>query len=98
MPNSTRKSTKAPYGRVCFVGVMPDRPNAQLDAGILGGGIWVTRSFVFGMKEWKEMTNLILNNDVHLEEMVTHRYPLEKAAEAYEVADKGRYGKVVFTW
>ena len=33
-----------------------------------------------------------------LTEMITHRYRLEDAAEAFRVAESARAGKVVFEW
>jgi threonine dehydrogenase-like Zn-dependent dehydrogenase len=30
--------------------------------------------------------------------MITHRYPLTEAAEAFRVADEGKSGKVMFVW
>jgi diketogulonate reductase-like aldo/keto reductase len=35
---------------------------------------------------------------LHPEVTVTHRFPLQRAAEAYRVADEGRSGKVVITF
>jgi threonine dehydrogenase-like Zn-dependent dehydrogenase len=30
--------------------------------------------------------------------MVTHRFPIEEAAEAFQLFDTGRTGKVIFEW
>jgi threonine dehydrogenase-like Zn-dependent dehydrogenase len=41
------------------------------------------------------LTTRIVNVwNLHPDTLVTHRFPLEKASEAYELMDKGNCGKV----
>ena len=35
---------------------------------------------------------------VPLKELITHRFSLDQAVEAYELFDSGKTGKVVFVW
>jgi threonine dehydrogenase-like Zn-dependent dehydrogenase len=35
---------------------------------------------------------------LHLDTMVTHRFALKQAKEAYELFDSGKTGKVVIVW
>jgi threonine dehydrogenase-like Zn-dependent dehydrogenase len=35
---------------------------------------------------------------MHPDRTVTHRFPVDQAAEAYDVADKGRSGKVAIVF
>ncbi len=36
--------------------------------------------------------------DLHPEVMVTHRFPIERAKQAYELFDSGKTGKVAIVW
>ena len=56
-------------------------------------GSWVTS--VRGMKDLVERLS---RWDLHPEDICTHTFPLEDAAEAYEVADEGKCGKVCITY
>jgi propanol-preferring alcohol dehydrogenase len=45
-----------------------------------------------------EVANYIVDHRVPLKNLITHRFPLEQAAEAYKLFESGQTGKVVFTW
>jgi threonine dehydrogenase-like Zn-dependent dehydrogenase len=45
-----------------------------------------------------ELVEQLVRWKLHPEVTVTHRFPLERAAEAYRLADEGRSGKVVVTF
>ena len=45
-----------------------------------------------------DLASFLIRHQIPLESMVTHRFPLEDAPEAFRVADSGRSGKVVFEW
>jgi threonine dehydrogenase-like Zn-dependent dehydrogenase len=45
-----------------------------------------------------ELTERLARWNIHPEITVTHEFPLEKAAEAYDVADKGQSGKVAIVF
>ena len=44
--------------------------------------------------QWEKMITTYLEKRHHLEAVVSHRFGLEEAGEAYRVADEGRQGKV----
>ena len=46
----------------------------------------------------EEAANWILDRNVKIDDLITHRYPLEQAAEAYTIFQEGQTGKVVFVW
>jgi propanol-preferring alcohol dehydrogenase len=48
--------------------------------------------------DWYDMTRTILMQDLKPGEIVTHRFSIEEASEAYALTDSGRCGKVVFEW
>ncbi|NQU96401.1 MAG: alcohol dehydrogenase, partial [Chloroflexi bacterium] len=45
-----------------------------------------------------EMARWILDRKIPLDEIITHRFPLAQADEAFALFDKGRTGKVIFEW
>ena len=53
-------------------------------------GSWVT-----SLPHMEELVERLSRWNLHPEKTVTHRFTLDQAAEAYEVADKGQSGKVV---
>ena len=56
----------------------------------------VIGNWYFNIGLYDEITTFILENDIPVEELVTHRYRLEDAEEAFVAFDEGRTGKVVF--
>jgi len=42
--------------------------------------------------------DLVASQEVSFEGIVTHRFPIEEASEAYRIFDEGETGKVVFEW
>jgi threonine dehydrogenase-like Zn-dependent dehydrogenase len=52
-------------------------------------GSWVT-----SLRHMEELLERLVRWNLHPDRIVTHRYPLEQADEAYCVADQGAAGKV----
>jgi threonine dehydrogenase-like Zn-dependent dehydrogenase len=52
-------------------------------------GSWVTSTWLM-----EELVERLVRWNLHPEEIVTHRFPLEKADEAYQLMASGRCGKV----
>ena len=52
-------------------------------------------SWNFNIHEYREMVHFYKHNR-DLVKLITHHYPLEKAAEAYELFIQGKSGKIVF--
>ena len=46
----------------------------------------------------EDLVEHLVRWDLHPEVLVTHRFTLEQAREAYETFDTGRTGKVAITW
>jgi threonine dehydrogenase-like Zn-dependent dehydrogenase len=46
----------------------------------------------------EETANWIIDRNLPIEDLITHRFPLEQAQEAYRVFQEGQTGKVVFVW
>ncbi len=83
-------------GRAVFVGKHEDK--ALAPSQIIGRQLTLMGSFVLPIHMYYEMLRLILERRVPLEAMVTHRFPLEKAQEAFALFDSGKTGKVIFEW
>ena len=52
-------------------------------------GSWVTSTWLM-----EELVERLVRWDLHPEDIVTHRFPLERADEAYRMMASGRCGKV----
>lgn len=83
-------------GRAVFVGKHEDK--ALAPSQIIGRQLTLMGSFVLPIYMYHDMLCLILDRGVPLEAMVTHRFPLEKAQEAFALFDSGKTGKVIFEW
>ena len=93
---NTIKSTRI-YGRACFVGeggetsfdVSRDIMHKQLTIH----GSWTMSTIGLG-----EVGRYVAERKLPLKKMITHRFRLEQAAEAYKLFESGQTGKMVFTW
>ena len=45
-----------------------------------------------------EVANYIVDHKLPLKKIITHRFSLDQAAEAYRIFEAGQTGKVVITW
>jgi threonine dehydrogenase-like Zn-dependent dehydrogenase len=85
------------WGRVAFVGegnLTTINPSPQM----LHKQLTVVGSWVFGLWEVKELVDFLAANDLHPDRMVTHRFPLESIADALDLFDGGKTGKVIIEW
>lgn len=55
-------------------------------------------SWIYNLGQFEEIVDHVLQRDIPLEELITHRYTIDQAEEAFRVFDSGATGKVVFTW
>lgn len=55
-------------------------------------------SFVIPIWMVSEMAAFIASKGLSFEKLVTHRFPIDQAKEAFELFDAGECGKVVFEW
>ncbi len=52
----------------------------------------------YALTDWYPMTRTILRHGLKPEQIITHRFPIEQADEAYALTETGRCGKVVLEW
>jgi len=85
-----------PFGRACYVGL--GSPNsAEIDFGNLILNVTtVFGSWTFSKSELIEIARFMVEAQVPLERMFTHRWSLEQAEEAFRLFDSGATGKCVF--
>ncbi|WP_420799386.1 zinc-dependent alcohol dehydrogenase family protein [Ktedonospora formicarum] len=55
-------------------------------------------SWVCSLPQMEELVEKLVRWQLHPEVMVTHRFPLAQAREAYELFDSGKTGKVAIVW
>jgi threonine dehydrogenase-like Zn-dependent dehydrogenase len=85
------------WGRSCLVGEggtvtfepTPDIIHRQLTLH----GSWTFSTLIL-----EELANWVIDREIPLKDLITHRFPLEKAEDAFKLFDSGKTGKVVFTW
>ena len=85
------------WGRCAFVGEGND---VQFDVSpyLIHPQITLFGSWVTSLGHMAELTERLARWDLHPDITVTHKFPLDKAAEAYDVADKGQSGKVAIVF
>ena len=85
------------WGRVCFVGE-GNTTTFDISAQIIHKQLTIYGSWTFSLSGLAEAANFVVNRDVPLKKLITHRYDLGQADEAYKLFDTGRTGKPVFLW
>ena len=88
----------AHFGSIAVVGLtgLYDKEGGISLSQLIPKEITVHGSFVISMAQFHELLEFMVKKDVHFDDLVTHRYPIDKAAEAFELFDKGVTGKVIF--
>lgn len=85
----------APLGRIAFIGM--GTRDATIDAGLFPGiDLTLVGNHVFNVGLYDPLTRLLINRGVSLDDMVTHRYSIEDAEEAFRIMDSRACGKVTF--
>ena len=82
-----------PWGRVAFVG---EGNNVTFDVSplVIHPQLTIVGSWVCSITQMEELVELLVRWGLHPEEMVTDTFTLDRAGEAYALADTGRSGKV----
>ncbi len=85
------------WGRVVFVGeggTVEFEPSPLL----LHKQLALYGSWVCSVPQMEELVEQLVRWQLHPDSMVTHRFPLTQAKEAYELFDTGKTGKVAIVW
>ena len=85
------------WGRVVFVGeggTVEFAPSPLL----IHKQLTLHGSWVCSIGQMEELVEKLVEWQLHPEQLVSHRFALEQAREAYETFDRGDTGKVVIVW
>lgn len=83
-------------GKVAFVGI---GKNMSVDLrSVVNKQLVIMGSFVSPIGMYWELAAFLVRQRVALEAMVTHRFGIEEAPEAFRLADSAKSGKIVFEW
>jgi (R,R)-butanediol dehydrogenase / meso-butanediol dehydrogenase / diacetyl reductase len=86
--------------RLVYVAVARRGPVIEASVG-RGGNLGVRSvngTFTYSLADWYAMARAIRLHDLKPGSVVTHRFPIELASEAYRTTAAGHCGKVVFEW
>jgi propanol-preferring alcohol dehydrogenase len=84
-------------GRVAFVG-FGAKGKTMAPADFIGKQLTLMGSFVSNISMYHHLARFLMDHDLRLERLVTHRFSIEEAPEAFRLFDTGQTGKVVFEW
>ena len=84
-------------GRVAMLGIMPGEEAIDWGQVVFKGlqlkGIYGREMF----ETWYKMVAM-LQTGLHLSPVVTHRFPIDRFQEGFDVMRSGRSGKVILDW
>ncbi len=86
-------------GQGVFVGFGASAPTVDL-TDIIRRQLHLMGSFVMPIHYYDDLVRFMLQHNLspQFQRLITHRFPLSQAAEAFRVADSGKAGKVLFVW
>jgi threonine dehydrogenase-like Zn-dependent dehydrogenase len=85
------------WGRCVFVGE-GGRVEFDVSPLLIHRQVTLHGSWVTSLRHMAELLERLVRWQLHPERVVTHRFPLERAAEAYRLAAEGAAGKVAITF
>jgi propanol-preferring alcohol dehydrogenase len=86
-------------GRAALVGFGSTEPSVNLTA-IIANEITLMGSYVMPIHYYDDLVRFMLAHDLHsaFKRMITHRFSIDEAPEAFRVADEAKSGKIMFVW
>ncbi|MBI4191605.1 MAG: zinc-binding dehydrogenase [Betaproteobacteria bacterium] len=93
---NTIRSTRI-YGRACFVGEGGET-SFDISRDIIHKQLTIHGSWTMSTLGLGEVAKYVTERKLPLRKLITHRFRLEQAAEAYKIFESGQTGKAVFTW
>jgi propanol-preferring alcohol dehydrogenase len=84
-----------PGGKACVVAGRGPEPGINAGA-LIGRQLTIMGSFVLPIWMVAEMAAFIVRHKIRFDRMVTHRFRIDQAKEAFELFDSGECGKVIF--
>lgn len=84
------------HARIIYVGWGGRERNAIY--GPMLGERWITGSNMFTGADYYALVRFMRRQGLHFSDLVTHRFPLDKAQEAFDLFASRETGKVMFVW
>jgi threonine dehydrogenase-like Zn-dependent dehydrogenase len=84
-------------GRAVFVGFGANEKTLN-SRQFIGRELTLMGSFVMPVHMYWDLVDLIIEHELPVEKMVTHRFAIDEAPEAFRLFDEGKTGKVIFEW
>lgn len=85
------------FGRVCFVGE-GGQTSFDISRDIIHKQLTIYGSWTMSTMDLAEVANYVIDHKLPLTKIITHRFPLERAADAYKAFEAGQTGKALITW
>jgi L-iditol 2-dehydrogenase len=92
--NAAVKSAKK-WGRVCLVGI-GGNTEFEITSDFIHKQLTIHGSWTLGTNEQAECARFVVDHQIPLHKIYTHRFRLDDAARAYEIFDTQTTGKGVF--
>ena len=84
-----------PFGRCCYVGI-GGPSSIDFSRDVIFKVATIYGSWTFSKSELIEIARFMVEARVPLSRLITHRYDLDQAVEAYQLFDTATTGKCVF--
>ena len=89
----------ANWGSLCFVGEDSGKDTTiKISNQIIHKQLTVKGSWTFGIDELENAAKHIVDKNVPIEQIITHKFTLKEIAQAYEIFENGECGKVMIEW
>ena len=86
-----------PHGRFVEVGLGHETVYA-LSTPLNMREITLTGSWIFKLYEWEDLLDFVRRHKLPIKSVISHRFPIQDAADAFGLAESGTAGKLLFTW
>jgi threonine 3-dehydrogenase len=84
-------------GKVALLGIPPNDMaidwNEVIFKGLFIKGIYGREMF----ETWYKMSSM-LQSGLNIDPIITHRFPVEKYQEAFDLMESGQSGKIILSW
>ena len=84
-----------PFARCCYVGI-GSPASVDFNKDVIFKVVTIFGSWTFSKSELIEIARFMVEVKVPLKKLITHRYPLDQAVEAFRTFDGATTGKCVF--
>ncbi len=87
----------AQHATVVIVGAGADEISLN-PTDVIRKALTIRGNAVYSMQAYYEAAEFLMKHSIPLDDMVTHRFRIDQAVEAFALFDRGETGKVIFDW